>query len=331
MTIVPVTQAQARRIAVRAQALDGSATGVHDLVRRLGFLQMDPIAVVARPEYLVLYSRLGRIDAQELDRLIWTERALLEWNAFIWPIEDLPLVRARMRAERARAGPRPRAFLQDNARLRRQILRRLDRRGPLLSRELTAGLAADAPRHPWWGGAGQVGFMLELLQLYGQIAVAGRRGNQRLWDLPERVYPESEVVPWREAKRLLEQKRRRALGVWVERGQLRAYADIPADPVPPRLTFLSPFDRLIHDRARAEAIFDFHYRLEMYVPKAKRKYGYYVLPILRGDKILGRIHLLRDAASRSLRVGGVWWEEGARPVSLDGALRRLEAAVSRSS
>ncbi len=328
MTLVTVTQAQARRIAVRAQALDGSATGVHDLVRRLGFLQMDPIAVVARPEYLVLYSRLGRIDARELNRLIWTERALVEWNAFIWPIEELPLLRARMRAERARAGPRSRAFLEDNVRLRRQILRRLNRDGPLLSRELTAGLEADAPRHPWWGGAGQARFMLELLQLYGHIAVAGRRGNQRLWDLAERVYPESEVVPWREAKRLLEEKRRRALGVWVERGRLRAYADIPDDPVPPRLTFLSPFDRLIHDRARAEAIFDFHYRLEMYVPEAKRKYGYYVLPILRGEEILGRIHLLRDAASRALSMDGVWWEEGARPVSLDGALRRLEAAVS---
>ncbi len=331
MKIVPVTQAQARRIAVRAQALDGSAVGIHELVRRLGFLQMDPIAVVARPEHLVLYSRLGRIDATELDRLIWTERALLEWSAFIWPIEDLPLVRARMRAERASAGLRSRAFLADNARLRRQILRKLDRHGPLPSRELTAGLNADAPRHPWWGGAGQARFMLELLELYGHIAVAGRRGNQRLWDLAERVYPESEVVPWREAKRLLEEKRRRALGVWVERGQLWAYADISDEPVSPRLTFLSPFDRLIHDRARAEAIFDFHYRLEMYVPKAKRKYGYYVLPILRGDKILGRIHLLRDAASRSLRVDGVWWEEGTKPVSLEGALRRLEAAVRRPS
>jgi uncharacterized protein YcaQ len=101
--VVSVTQAQARRIAVRAQALDGSATGILDVVRRLGFLQMDPISVVARPEHLVLYSRLGRIDAAELDRLLWQEHKLFEWDAFIWPIEDLPLVRAPMRA----AAPMP--------------------------------------------------------------------------------------------------------------------------------------------------------------------------------------------------------------------------------
>jgi uncharacterized protein YcaQ len=93
---------RARRIAVRAQLLDGSATSVLDTVRKLGFLQMDPIATVAMPQHLVLYSRLGPYDAAELDRLLWEERKLFEYDAFIWPIEDLPLVRARM-ARRRRA------------------------------------------------------------------------------------------------------------------------------------------------------------------------------------------------------------------------------------
>ena len=103
----PVDPAQARRIAIRAQALDGSATDLYDLVCRLGFLQMDPIATVARPQHLVPYSRLGAFDVAELDRLVWQERKLFEWDAFIWPLEDLPLVRARMRRARATANGGP--------------------------------------------------------------------------------------------------------------------------------------------------------------------------------------------------------------------------------
>src|SRR5947209_20568585 len=114
MSSVPVTSERARRIAVHAQALDGSATDILSLVRRLGFLQMDPVAVVARPEHLVLYSRLGRIDASELDRLLWRQRRLFEWDAHIWPIEDLPLVQARVRHWRANPPRRWGEFLGAN-------------------------------------------------------------------------------------------------------------------------------------------------------------------------------------------------------------------------
>src|SRR5712691_4699625 len=92
-----VSLEQARRIAVRSQLLDGSARGVLDTIRRIGFLQMDPIATVATPQQLVLWSRLGAYDVSQLERLIWHERKLVEANAFIWPIETLPLLRARMR------------------------------------------------------------------------------------------------------------------------------------------------------------------------------------------------------------------------------------------
>ena len=102
-------------------------------------------------------------------------------------------------------------------------------------------------------------------------------------------------------------------------------------PIPPRLTFLSPFDRLIHDRARAEALFGFRYRLEMYVPKAKREYGYYVLPILRGDRLIGRIDPILDRKAGVLRVNSVHWEPGVKPVSLDKPLRSLAAFVGAGS
>jgi uncharacterized protein YcaQ len=127
---------------------------------------------------------------------------------------------------------------------------------------------------------------------------------------------------------LIAERRRRSLGVWLERGELRAHPEISDEPVGRRVTFLSPFDRLVHDRARAEVLFGFFYRLEMYVPKAKRQYGYYVLPILRGDRLVGRIDIERDAAANDLRVNGVWWEDGQKPIALGPALRRLGAFVA---
>jgi uncharacterized protein YcaQ len=326
MRPIAVTLPEARRIAVHAQALDGSAKDVLDVVRRLGFLQLDPISTVAPPQHLVLFNRLGGFDVAELDRLIWEERKLVEWNAFIWPTEDLPLVRARMRRHRATGNAWVRDFLQANTRFRRYVLRELDRNGPMLSRDLKADLLPQVDPHRWWGTR-QVRLMLELLQMHGEIAVAGRAGKQRLWDLADRVYPPTETIPWRAAEARIQEQKRRSLGVWLERGHLRAHPEIPAEPVPGRVSFLSPFDRLVHDRARAEALFGFDYRLEMYVPKAKRQYGYYVLPILRGDRIVGRIDVERDRTANVLRVNGVWWEDGAKPVELAPALKRLAAFV----
>ena len=313
-----VSVAEARRIAVRAQLLDGSATGVLETVRRLGFLQLDPISTVAPPQHLVLWSRLGPYDRAELDRLLWEERKLVEWRAFIYPIEDLPLLRARMRRLPT---PNGRAFLRENQSFKRYVLRELERRGPLLSREIethTSRVGKD--RHDWWGSR-QMGLMLEVLSGQGLVAVVGRRGNQRVWDLAERWYPETETIPWREAMRIIEEKRFRSLGVKLERGRWVAHPDAVDGPVPNRVTFLSPFDRLIHDRARTEALWDFFYRLEMYVPKAKREYGYYVLPVLRGDRIVGRIEPVFDRKTGELRVNGTWWED--KPVSVTKPLREL--------
>jgi uncharacterized protein YcaQ len=327
MTLTEVSLAQARRIAVRAQLLDGSARDVLETVRRLGFLQMDPISTVAPPQHLVLFSRLGPYDRGELDLLLWEERKLFEYDAFIYPIEALSLQQARMlrrrRGGKLKRDEWAREFLRENARLRRAILRDLERSGPLLSRDLKEDVAPDAERHAWWG-RGALRLMLDMLAGRGEIAVAGRIGTHRLWDLPHRVWPETETVPWPEAERLLLEQRRRSLGVWRENGRWHVHPDVPDDPVTERLTLLSPFDRLIHDRNRAEALWDFRYRLEMYVPKAQREYGYYVLPILRGDRLVGRVEPRFDRKTRTLHVDGVWGETDG----LDDALASLARFLS---
>ena len=318
-----VDQDRARRIAVRAQLLDGSATGVLDTVRRLGFLQIDPIATVATPQELVLWSRLGAFDREELDRLLWAERRLFEWNALIWPIESLPMVRAWMRAyRRANTTARERwwrRFLEQNQGFRRYVLRELERRGPLLSRDLDDRSAERGQRHRWHGTR-HVGRMLEILQLRGEIAIVGRSGGQRLWDVADRWHPaDHNPLTRREADRLFAQQRFRALGVRLVKGEWQAHPDIAERPVDDRVTVLSPFDRLIHDRARAEALFGFRYRLEMYVPPAKREYGYYVLPVLRGDRIVGRIEPRFDRRTGEMQVLGRWGDTSR----VDPVLERL--------
>jgi uncharacterized protein YcaQ len=321
---VPVTVEEARRIAIRAQALDGSTRGVLSTVRRLGLLQLDPISVVAPPQHLVLWSRLGPFDTAELERLLWKQRKLVEWDAFLYPVEDLPLLKALMRRRDRPLDLRIIAWLEEHATFRRHVLKELRARGPLLSREIEDAPGHRREGHRWWG-ARKMGLMLGCLNMRGQVAVVGRQGKQRVWDLAERWYPETETIPVPKALRLIEEKRFRAIGVRLERGRPLAHPEARDGPVPERVTFLSPFDRLVHDRDRALALWDFFYRLEMYVPAAKREYGYYVLPILHGDRIVGRIEPVFDHREKVLRVNGLWWEKGEKPVDLDQPLASLAA------
>jgi uncharacterized protein YcaQ len=315
-----VSVEEARRIAVRAQLLDGSARGVLSTVRRLGFLQLDPIATVAPAQQLVLWSRLGAYDTAELDRLLWQDRKLFEWDAYVYPIESLPLIRARIRNERRSTRYQHerwrKRFIAENPGFRRYILRELERRGPLLGRELEDRARAGRLGHRWWGNR-QVGLMLETLHVRGEITVVGRRSGQRLWDLTERWWPETETMPFRQAERILADQRFRALGVRREKSQWVAHPDASDGPLPDRVTLLSPFDRLIHDRDRAETLFSFRYRLEMYVPPAKREYGYYVLPLLVGDRLVGRAEPRLDRKTKKLELVGAWGDTSRLDEALD--------------
>ena len=316
-----VTPAQARRIAVRAQLLDGSATSVLDTVRRLGSLQLDPTARVAPTQFLVLWSRLGRYERGELARLL-AERELYEWHAFVYPKEALPALLSRMR--RWPAGDsawlrRIREWLRANVSFKRYVLRELERNGPMRSRQFE-----DRSRVPWpssgWTGSRNVGQMLEFLGARGEIAIVGREGTQRLWDLADRWYGDTQPFPHDDADAYFAEQRFRALGVELRKGRWIAHPDADDRPVR-RTTLLSPFDRLIHDRARTEALYDFHYRIEIYVPKAERKYGYFVLPVLHRDRLVGRIDPELDRNGGVLRVNAVHWEDG--PVPIERSVRSL--------
>ncbi len=326
-----VSVEEARRIAVRAQALDGSATDVLSTVRRLGFLQIDVVQPVERPQHLVLFSRLGPgYDRGELDRLLWEQRALFEWNAFIYPIEDLPLVRARIRnfrrSRRYKSERWAHEFLTANRAFRRYVLRELERNGPMLSRDFEDLSVGEKRDHRWWGPR-MVGLMLLSLHLYGEIAIVGRKGGERLWDLTSRWWPETKTISVPAGERIRAERRFRTQGVRLVNGEWERHPDAADGPVPDRAVLLSPFDRLVYDRDRAEALWDFRYRLEMFVPREKREYGYYVLPLLVGDRVVGRVEPRFDRKTTTLELLGAWGDTSR----LDEALGDLATWLGAAS
>jgi uncharacterized protein YcaQ len=251
-----------------------------------------------------------------------------------------------------------RRFLQENASFRRHILRRLRDEGPLRTRDIENRVALEWRTGGWNDSDGSVTMMLECLWAKGEVMIVAREGQQRLWDLAERRLPMDvprptpaamarEVVARQLAAEGIARARRlgrlfdgmkapgwdRALARLVREGTAvpvivdgvrgEWVADAAALEVGTfrgRTVLLSPFDRLIHDRDRAEALWDFVYRLEIYVPPAKRRYGYYVLPILSGDELIGRCDPTWDAQAKVLRVRAVWAEDGA-PTSAGARVR----------
>jgi uncharacterized protein YcaQ len=225
-------------------------------------------------------------------------------------------------------------WLRDNDRCRRDILRLLKRSGPLTSRDIP-----DTCVVPWassgWTNDRNVTQMLEFLQTRGKVAISGRIGRERLWDLPERVYPAGVEIPSaEEAERIRNERRLAALGIARAKGRAMPMEPVhvgeagePAEVegvkgewrVDPRYVdggfkgrtaLLSPFDRLIHDRVRTEELFEFEYTLEMYKPAAKRRWGYFALPILHGDELVGKLDATADRKAGVLNVNAIHEDVG---------------------
>jgi hypothetical protein len=321
-----LTKAQARRIAVRAQLLGAPRpTDLLAVVQQLTLLQIDPTAAIAPSADLVSWSRLGSAyRPAHLRQALEQDRVLFELDALVRPMSDLGLYLAGA-ADRP-AYERSRAWLRDNDTFRRDILKLLGRAGPVSSRDVP-----DTCAVPWassgWTNDRNVTQMLELLMMRGEVAIAGRVGRERLWDLAERVYPADVDVPSaEEAERRKNERRLASLG--IARQKVRAMPLEPVDVgeagepavvegvkgewrVDPtalgegfagRTALLSPFDRLVYDRVRAQELFDFEYTLEMYKPAAKRRWGYFALPVLHHDRLVGKVDATADRKTSVLRV-----------------------------
>jgi uncharacterized protein YcaQ len=329
MKVHHLDRTQARRLAVRAQMLDAEhPTDLVAVVEQLTFLQIDPTAAIAPSADLVAWSRVGSTYRPEhLRRALEQDKTLYEHNALVRPMSDLGLYLASMAIWPS--GERTREWLRVNDRFRRDVLELLSVSGPLLSRDIP-----DTSVVPWqstgWTHDRNVTQMLEFLMMRGEVAIAGRRGRQRLWDLAERVYPtDVPMVPLEEALRHRDVRRLRSLGIAREKataqpiepynvgeaGEPAIVEDTPGtwridpelldQPFTGRTALLSPFDRLIHDRQRTQELFDFEYVLEMYKPQANRRWGYFALPVLHQDELVGKFDAKTDRNAGILQVNAI--------------------------
>jgi uncharacterized protein YcaQ len=371
-----LSPAEARRAALAAQglaaprrAVPASAAAIERAIGRLGLLQLDSVSVLVRAHYLPLFARLGPYERGLLDRLAAHDgtalrparRRLFEYwahEASLLPVGLQPLLRWRM--ARAQRGERVWGGLMEIARARpalvEQVLAELRDRGPLGVSDL--GEAAGQRSGPWWGWSDGKA-VLEWLFWTGRITAAGRRGFERLYDLPERVLPPSVLASPTpaedDAQRALLRLAARALGVATE-ADLRDYFRLPTADARARLrelveagelqpvtvagwrqpaylapgarlprraqgtALLAPFDPLIWERARTERLFGFSYRLEIYTPAARRRHGYYVLPFLLDGRLVARTDLKAERAASRLLVRGAHAEPGADEPRVAAAL-----------
>ena len=367
MSDLEISLRAARRLVIDAQLLGAERQspdrrGILATIDRIIWLQLDPTSAVARSHFLVLWSRLGQYEREDVARLIYKEQRLFEWRAFVYPTRHLPFYLLAMRSKSEKYTYRRYrvAWMRKNMPLRRQVLSRLRREGPLATSAFD-GREAVSWHSTGWTNDRNASQMLEFLSAEGRVLIAGRAGQERLWDLTERCVPGKALVSSATPTKLVRDatiRALRALGVATtkqisemlpgalrpqvlkaiesfarsgefvsvrvvtENGTLKGSWYVlaaDAERIPAierrwsgRTTFLSPFDTLIRDRARAEALFGMRYRIEIYVPPAKRQYGYFAMPILHDDELIGVIDPRVDRAKDTFLVNAVHLQPGVK-------------------
>ena len=352
-----------------ARALAGGPAAVLEVVRKLGSIQFDPIAVAGRNHDLMLHARVAGYERAWCDEL-YERREIFETTnkalSFI-PASEFPWYRVNA----GRKGPRFHdAALADNAAVAERVLEGIRADGPLSSRDFEAGAGATKD---WFGlPENAVRSVLEAFTVAGAIGLARREGNLRYYDLIERLLPAevlSQEVPEREQLRHKLLSRYRAHGLLgaggaggtfarianpdvrralhkelVERGDLvpveveamrgkrfvvageLAQLESPAEPAA-SVAFIAPFDSLLWDTALLRSLFDFEFVWEGFFKPEKRRWGYYVLPIVFGDRFVGRIEPRIDRERARVEVLGLWWEEGFAPARVPGFVDAMRDAL----
>jgi len=367
-----ITVTALRRLVVDAQAYaprrrTGSRREVEETIRRLSCVQLDSISTVERSHRIAISSRVGAYESGAVDRLLGQGRVFEYWahEACLIPVEDWPLyASARERGGRRWYGDVERT----HPHLADEILAEIRARGPLGSRHFEG--ATEGGMWSWKPAKA----MLERLWNHGRLVVSGRQGFQRLYDLPERVLPQTVL----DAPAPTEPERLRTLALaavrargaltdagivehWRLRGgaaRIRTAVDglvedglvervrvddggapvvVPAGaeldrPAPSASVLLSPFDNLLWDRAFARRVLGFDHLIEVYKPEPQRVYGYYVLPLLWRDRIVGRADLKSQRAEGALVVKAIHRESGVRASralddAFDRALDKLRASI----
>ena len=343
----------------RSKSKSSTADAV-EVIKKLGVIQIDSVNVLVRSQELPLFARLGDHDRNAINKATAQSKIFEYWGheAAILPVEIQPLFRWKMNA--ARTGKIKHwgltSFYADNKAFVNRMLKHVVANGPVTARELST---RTTKKSSWWDWD-EAKTALEYLFLTGQLMSCGRGSDfARIYDITERVLPskilDTPTPTENEARKQLLVRAAKAQGVatltdladyyrqktavikplvneLVEQGDLREVtvytwvekAFVHRSAKPPKKLYatalLSPFDSLVWCRPRNERLFDFHYRIEIYTPKEKRKFGYYVLPFMMNGELVGRVDLKADRANSKLLVQSVHTEKGIKRASINGAL-----------